>query len=103
MVPGVPFVHGLEYVFGVVDRYDGALGEDVQLRVRDDGRYFQDDVLFGVESGHFEVHPDEIAGTFLLCHIECKFSFCDYGSKNAFFSFMRFVRLFVFFIARTAQ
>ena len=58
VVAGVPFVHAFENVLRLVYRDDGAFGEDFQLGVGDYGRDFQDDVLFGIEPGHFQVHPD---------------------------------------------
>ena len=74
VVAGVPLVHAFEHVFRLVNRDDGAFGQDFQLGVGDDGRNFQDNVLFGLEARHFQVHPDEIVGTFLFRHDKSKFN-----------------------------
>ena len=75
MVLGIPFVHGFKDVLALVNGNDRPFGQDVEFCVGYNGRNFQDDILFGVKPGHFQIHPDQVSRTFLFCHIVGKFSF----------------------------
>ena len=50
VVSRVPFVHAFENIFGLVNGYDRAFGENVQIRIGNNSRNFKDDVFFGIET-----------------------------------------------------
>ena len=81
MVRGVPFVHRFEHVFALVYGDDRPFGEDVQVRVGDDGRDFQNDVFLGIEPGHLEVHPDQVGRMLLCCHSNANLAIFNIDEK----------------------
>ena len=56
----VPVVHHREFGFGVRDRDLGAFGDHIEIGIGDDARHFENDVVFRIESGHLEIHPNQI-------------------------------------------
>ena len=60
---GVPFIHGVQPRIRGVDGNDRPLCQGVQVAVGNDGGYFNDHVLIGFQSGHFQINPDQVAGT----------------------------------------
>src|SRR5690606_29747008 len=62
MGPRVPLVHGRQKVVRLVDRDYRPLFEDVELHVGDQGGDLDDAITIRVESGHFEVDPDQAIG-----------------------------------------
>lgn len=55
-------VHDGQDVIGLVDDEVRSLIENVQVRVRHDRGDLDDRAFFGVETGHFEVDPDQPVG-----------------------------------------
>lgn len=53
MVPCVPFVHAFENIFRLVNGYDRSFGENIQIGVGNNGRYFENDIFFWIETRHF--------------------------------------------------
>ena len=62
VLAGVPFIHRGHYRVGLVDRDHRPFGEDVQIAIGDDGGDLDDAIVEGVQTGHFQIDPDEIVG-----------------------------------------
>ncbi len=62
MGAGVPLVHAGEDRVTLVDGDHRAFGQHVELAVGDDGGHFDDVVLVGIQTGHFQVDPDQVLG-----------------------------------------
>ena len=58
VVPRVPLVHTFENIFGLMDSDNGTFGKNVQVGVGNNGRNFENDIFFRIETGHFQVHPN---------------------------------------------
>ncbi len=57
---GVPFIHAIEHGIRLVHGNDRALGQDLELRVGDDGGDLDDPVGIRIEPGHFQIDPDQV-------------------------------------------
>lgn len=57
---GVPLVHGGEYGVAVVDGDHRAFSQGVEVAVGDNGRHLDDDVGVGVQTGHFQIDPNQV-------------------------------------------
>ncbi|MCY1368163.1 hypothetical protein D9M69_551300 [compost metagenome] len=60
MLTGVPLVHAGKDFVAVVNGDHRAFGQGVQVTVGDDGGHFDDDVGVRVQTGHFQVDPDQV-------------------------------------------
>ena len=60
MLTGVPLVHAGQYLVALVDGDDRAFGQGIEVAVGDDGGHFDDDVVVRVQTGHFQVDPDQV-------------------------------------------
>ena len=58
VVSRIPFVHAFKNIFWLVNGYDGPFGENVQIGIGNNGCYFENDIFFRIETGHFQVHPN---------------------------------------------
>ena len=58
MVGPVPFIHFIQLGFTVMNGKNRTLGQNLKLAVRDQGGDLDNDVVLGIEAGHFQVHPD---------------------------------------------
>ena len=59
VLPGIPLVHPFEDVRGLMNGQHRTLGDDHQLPVRDDRGNLDDRIPLGIETGHFQIDPDE--------------------------------------------
>ena len=66
----VPCVHQREVFFGASDREVGALGDDVEVAVRDQRRDLDDHVPIRIEPGHLQVEPHEAPRVFASSHAQ---------------------------------
>src|SRR6056297_2154392 len=60
MLSLVPIIHACHYVFGLPNRNDGSFGYYFQQTVCHHSCYFDDKVLLGIQSRHFEIDPDQV-------------------------------------------
>ena len=58
----VPLIHRTEALLTLVNRQHRADRERFQLTICNDRRHLDNSVLIGIETGHLEVDPDEVAG-----------------------------------------
>ena len=57
---GVPLVHGGEYGVAVVDGDHRPFGQGVEVAVGDNGGHLDDDVGVRVQTGHFQIDPNQV-------------------------------------------
>lgn len=57
---GIPLIHAIENVIGLMDYDARAFGQNVQFTIGNDSGDFDDRILIRIESGHLQVHPYEI-------------------------------------------
>lgn len=57
---GVPLVHGGEHGVAVVDGDHRTFGQGVEVAVGDNGRHLDDDVGVRVQTGHFQIDPNQV-------------------------------------------
>ena len=62
----VPAVHPVQHRIVLVHDAHRSLGDRLQILIGNDDRHLDDAVGIGLESGHFQVNPDE--ATCVLCH-----------------------------------
>jgi hypothetical protein len=62
MLTGVPFIHTVERCIGLLDCHARPFGQYVELGIGNDGGDLDDDIIVGVQTGHFQIDPDEIVG-----------------------------------------
>src|SRR5690606_4131092 len=60
VLAGIPLIHAVEQRIGLLDGQRRPFGEHVQLGVGDDGGNFDDHVLVRIQTGHFQVDPDQV-------------------------------------------
>ena len=58
----VPVVHRRQRRVALVDGQHRPLGENSELAVGHDGRDFDDAVGLGIQTGHFQINPDQVIG-----------------------------------------
>ncbi len=66
-----------EHLVTVVDGDHRAFGQGVQVTVGDDGRHLDDDVAVRIQTGHFQIDPDQVLwvhGMILLLGSAAQFS-----------------------------
>ena len=54
MVGPVPFIHFIQLGFTVMNGKNRTLGQNLKLAVRDQGGDLDNDVVLGIEAGHFK-------------------------------------------------
>ncbi len=57
---GVPLIHGGEDGIAVMDGDHRTFGQGVEVAVGDNGRHLDDDVGVGVQTGHFQIDPNQV-------------------------------------------
>lgn len=57
---GVPFVHAGQHFIAVVDGDDRTFSQGIEVAVGNDGGHFDNDVVVRVQTGHFQVDPDQV-------------------------------------------
>ena len=72
MLVAIPLIHGRERVIALVHRINGTLGEHTQVFVGYDRRDFDDQIGLGLETGHFQIDPDQIVGGFHGMSFDCE-------------------------------
>ncbi|MNT38372.1 hypothetical protein D3C72_1745610 [compost metagenome] len=60
MGTGVPLVHTRQHLVTVVNGDHRAFGQGVEIAVSDNGGHFDDDVMIRIQTGHFQVDPDQV-------------------------------------------
>ena len=55
-------VHSGQHFIGLMNDEIGTFGNDIELVVSDDRRNFNDDVFFGDQPRHFQIHPHKHIG-----------------------------------------
>ena len=60
MLAGIPFIHGGQHVIGLMYREHRTFRQYIQLAVGNDGGDLDNTVGLGIETGHFQVDPDQV-------------------------------------------
>ncbi|MNY64968.1 hypothetical protein D3C86_2021590 [compost metagenome] len=60
MGAGVPFIHAGKRLVTLMHRNHRAFGQDIEVAIGNDRGHFDDHVLLRIESGHFQVDPDQV-------------------------------------------
>ena len=61
MLPCIPVVHAVHHGLRLMNREHRPFREFVEIRIRHDRRDLDNRVGRGIEAGHFEIDPDQIA------------------------------------------
>ena len=56
----VPFVHARQHFIAVMDGDNRTFSQGVEVAVGDDGGHFNNDVVIRIQTGHFQVDPDQV-------------------------------------------
>ena len=64
MLTGVPFVHTVEDGIMLMNGEYRAFSKHVQLTVGYNGSNFDDVIIVGIKTGHFQVNPDQVIFAF---------------------------------------
>lgn len=64
MLAGIPFVHAGQRRIALMHGQHRAFGQNVELGVRYNGGDFDDEIVLGIEPGHFQINPDQIVIVF---------------------------------------
>ena len=59
MGAGTPFIHLLQQAVGLMNGNHRPLCHDIQLGVGDDAGHLDNAFLLGIQTGHFQVNPDQ--------------------------------------------
>ena len=62
MLGGIPFIHGREPGVTLVHCNHRPFGQSIELGIGDDGGDLDNHILIRIQSGHFHIDPNEIAG-----------------------------------------
>ncbi|MCY1184852.1 hypothetical protein D9M73_255790 [compost metagenome] len=60
VLTGVPLVHAGKDLVAMVNRDHRTFGQGVQVAIGDNGGHFDDDIGIRVQTGHFQVDPDQV-------------------------------------------
>ena len=59
-MPGIPLVHRVQYLVGLMDGDDRSLRQYLQPGIGYHGCDFDDLICLRVQAGHFQVDPDQV-------------------------------------------
>ena len=60
MLGGIPLIHGGEHGIGLMNGEHRTFRQYIQLAVGNDGGDLDNTVGLGIETGHFQVYPDQV-------------------------------------------
>ncbi len=64
MLFGIPFIHTRQNSVRLMNRNDWAFCQNIQVAVSDNCGNFDNIVVIGIETGHFQVNPDQVMFAF---------------------------------------